>query len=65
MDSATAEKIMREIVENLPKGGISSGRAAGEAAQRALDAWIEAGAVPGDEPLYGLSVEEDEDTDGE
>jgi hypothetical protein len=65
MDSATAEKIMREIVENLPKGGITSGLADGEAAQRALDAWIAAGAVPGDESLYGLSVEEDEEEDGE
>jgi hypothetical protein len=64
MDSATAEKIMREIVAKFPDRCVSSGLADGEEAQRALDAWIKAGAVPGDEHLYGLSVEEDEDTDG-
>lgn len=63
MDSATVEKIMQEVAESLPRGRVTSGLAAGEAAQRALDAWIEASAIDGDEHLYGLSVEDDEEED--
>ena len=64
MDSATVEKIMQEIAESTPRDRVTSGLAFGEANQRALDAWIEAGAIDGDEHLYGLSVEEDEEEDG-
>ena len=63
MDSATVEKIMREIAESIPRGRVTSGLAEGKAAQRALDAWIEAGAIDGDEHLHGLSVEDDEEED--
>jgi hypothetical protein len=60
MDNATTEK-MREIVAKFPDRWVSSGLADGEAAQRSLDAWIKAGAIPGDEHLYGITFDDDEE----
>ena len=62
-DGDRIENAMREILSEFPNGcGVKSGLAEGEANQRALDAWIEAGAIPGDEHLYGRVGE---DVDGE
>lgn len=69
MDSDTLERLMQEIAAKIPEGRVTSGLAPGEENQRALDAWIEAGAIPGDEHLYSLvdvdDADEDEDADGE
>ncbi|MDR1889044.1 MAG: hypothetical protein LBQ81_06690 [Zoogloeaceae bacterium] len=64
MLNAEVEKTMQEILAEMPKGsGITSGLAFGEENQRALDAWIAAGAVPGDEHLYGRFVDDEEKSD--
>ena len=63
MDNDTLEKIMREIAEKIPSGRIASGLAPGEANQRALDAWIKAGGIPGQggDKFYSLSADDDEE----
>ncbi|MDR1661176.1 MAG: hypothetical protein LBR95_01925 [Azoarcus sp.] len=62
MKQNSDEYIMQSVAASLPKRTVSDGLAFGKEAQEALDAWIAAGAVPGDEHLYGLMVE---DADGE
>jgi hypothetical protein len=63
-DAERMTSVMREILSEFPNGcGVTSGLAPGEENQKALDAWIEAGAIPGDEHLYGLVDEDGEDAD--
>jgi hypothetical protein len=50
------QKELEEALAHTPRDRVVSGLAFDEESQRALDAWIAAGAIPGDEHLYGLSV---------